>query len=82
MAKEYFTKTQLRVDKVLLKMKEMSLHDQNYADMFSELLEDGLDILADDDAFGTECQDDPRGDGRNGTWSMKHVEGIDGHPHG
>lgn len=41
------------------------------------ILDDGLDDLMSDDFFGTEGQSDPRGDARNGEWSMWRVEGID-----
>lgn len=30
-----------------------------------------------EDAFGTEGQCDPRGDFRDGEWSMKRVQGVD-----
>lgn len=40
-------------------------------------LDEWLNELASQDAFGTEGQNDPRGDMRNGEWSMDRVEGLD-----
>lgn len=76
------TKEQQRVAKVLGRMSAMAMADEGYAGMFTDLLENvlenGLNELNGEDAFGTEGQNDPRGDFRNGSWSMRHVEGIDG----
>lgn len=70
--------TTTRVLKVLEKIKEDIIdNDELVADMYSEALEDMLNMLHFEDAFGTEGQDDPRGDFRNGEWSMNRVEGID-----
>lgn len=70
-------KTQERVSKVLDGIKSMVANDEDVANMFSDFLEDLLTELHNEDAFGTEGQCDPRGDFRNGYWSMNHVEGID-----
>jgi hypothetical protein len=51
--------------------------DEAMLSALSRQLEEGLEDLAQQDAFGTERQCDPRGDGRNGHWSMNFVEGID-----
>lgn len=40
-------------------------------------IDDMLACALDNDAFGTEGQSDPRGDQRNGHFSMSNVEGID-----
>ena len=45
--------------------------------MLADSLEAMLEDIACMDGFGTERQNDPRGDGRNGNWSMKNVEGVD-----
>ena len=71
------TETQKRVAKVLARMAAMATSDEDDAEMLSETLEAGLNDLASGDGFGTERQCDPRGDGRNGDWSMTRVEGID-----
>lgn len=72
------TKTQERVAKVLERIAQMAAADGDDAQMFSDALDIMLDELHCMDAFGTEGQCDPRGDFRNGTWSMCDVEGIDG----
>lgn len=69
--------TQQRVVKVLERMKSMAQEDEDYAEMFSDILDQGLEDLHGCDAFGSEGQADPRGDGRNGEFSMTFVEGID-----
>ncbi len=43
-------------------------------DLYAEQLEKILDDIASQDGFGTEQQCDPRGDFRNGQWSMWNVE--------
>lgn len=72
------TATQKRVAKVLERMREAALDSDDDAQMFAELLEAGLTELHGEDAFGSEGQCDPRGDFRDGTWSMSHVQGLDG----
>lgn len=51
--------------------------DKGDLEVRAEELETMLQGLAENDYFGTELQNDPRGDGRNGEWHMWHVEGID-----
>lgn len=50
-------------------------------DQFRKEIIDQLNIILDDmyevDAFGTEGQTDPRGDQRNGIFTMYNVEGYD-----
>ena len=72
------TKQQERVAKVLDNMKAMAMEDDDNAAMFAEGLDFYLNELNGEDAFGTEGQSDPRGDFRDGDWSMEHVQGIDG----
>jgi hypothetical protein len=69
--------TQARVALVLSRMAAMSAADGDDAEMISEALEGALNELAGQEGFGTEQQSDPRGDFRNGRWSMSHVEGVD-----
>lgn len=70
------TKTQLRVVAVLERMIAMAQNDRDDATAFSDMLETGLTDIHSMDGFGTEGQCDPRGDFRNGKWSMKKVEGV------
>ena len=72
------TKQQERVAKVLDNMKAMAMEDDDNAAMFAEGLDFYLNKLNGEDAFGTEGQSDPRGDFRDGDWSMEYVQGIDG----
>lgn len=46
----------------------------NDEDDIADMLDSALDELASNDAFGSEQQCDPRGDFRNGDWSMWDVE--------
>jgi hypothetical protein len=71
------TVQQERVAKVLDNMKAMALEDDDNAAMFAEGLELYLNELNGEDAFGTEGQSDPRGDFRDGDWSMNRVQGLD-----
>jgi chorismate mutase len=59
----------------LIALTRSSVRD---AQAFSDALDEMLDELRSNDGFGTEAQSDPRGDGRDGDWSMTYVEGIDG----
>lgn len=45
--------------------------------IWSDYMEEMLSEIASNDGFGTEGQSDPRGDFRNGEWSMRRVEGLD-----
>ena len=49
----------------------------NDEDDIADILDRCLDDLASQDAFGTEQQCDPRGDFRNGDFSMWNIENID-----
>lgn len=70
-------KTQERVIRVLENMVDLAKSDETYADVFSDHLDEVLDNIQGDDVFGTEGQCDPRGDFRDGNWSMVHVQGVD-----
>jgi len=70
-------KKQKRVIKVLERMIEEIKTDEYFAEILIDELETILTNIHNDDGFGTEGQCDPRGDFRNGTWSMKKVEGVD-----
>lgn len=71
------TKVQQRVVKVLERMIAMAKDSKDDAEMFADELEPMLTEVHGNDGFGTEGQCDPRGDFRNGRWSMKKVEGVD-----
>lgn len=55
--------------------KAVTGSDKNELDVWAFFLDRLLDDLRDSDYFGTEGQSDPRGDGREGAWSMWDVEG-------
>jgi len=70
--------TQKRVALVLRRMADMAERDEEDASAFAEELESMLDAMHGNNFFGTEGQCDPRGDFRNGDWSMNRIEGLDG----
>lgn len=72
------TQTQRRVLAVLERMTQAVRADNDDAEAYAEALEPMLNKLRAKDFFGTEAQCDPRGDYRNGGWSMTRVEGVDG----
>ena len=72
------TKQQKRLALVLDRMKALAMKDRNLAKVFSEEIEKLLEDLLDEDAFGTEGQNDPRGDFREYEWSLlSRVQGVD-----
>jgi hypothetical protein len=73
------TVQQQRVIKVLERMRDLVLSDEPMADIFAEPLDEVLEVLRLEDAFGTEGQNDPRGDFRDGErlWGMGYVQGLD-----
>ena len=77
MPKSRQTKTQQRVAKVLERLTEMVQNDADDAAMLADSLEVMLDDIHGGDGFGTEGQCDPRGDFREGRWSMQNVAGVD-----
>lgn len=48
--------------------------DEEYRDMFMDAMDMMLSELVEEDGFGTEGQDDPRGDMRNGKFTMYAIE--------
>ncbi len=68
---------QQRLVLVLERLIEMVKGDEDFAQYFAPDLDDLLTNIHEHDGFGTEGQSDPRGDFRNGAWSMDHVEGLD-----
>ncbi|WP_421722384.1 hypothetical protein [Alloalcanivorax xenomutans] len=70
-------RTQQRISKVLGRLTSLAIEDEAEAGMIAEALDVMLDDLHGNDFFGTEGQSDPRGDFRDGEWSMGCVQGID-----
>jgi hypothetical protein len=71
------TEQQRRLLAVLNRLIVMADDDADFAESFSEDLNQVLDDIHGQDGFGTEGQCDPRGDFREGKWSMQRVEGVD-----
>jgi hypothetical protein len=64
------TKTQQNLTTVLTRIIERVRNDPDEAEVYSEAVEGILDSYRDNDFFGTEGQLDPRGDMREGDWSL------------
>lgn len=71
------TKQQERTKKVLERMIALVDQDADYSEMFAKALDRSLDEIGVADGFGTEGQCDPRGDFRDGDFSMWNVQGVD-----
>jgi len=74
---EVMEQVQKRMVKVLKRMIDLCKEDVGYAENFSDDLQLMLYEYLQDDFFGTEGQEDPRGDFRDGEWSMYWVKGVD-----
>ncbi len=59
---------------VLKRMIKLSESDPDMAEMFMGPMDEMLENIASNDGFGTEAQCDPRGDGRNGEFTMWDIE--------
>lgn len=70
---------QRRVLKVLEVISATVEDDEDEAEFWAGELDNLLDNLRDHDCFGTEGQCDPRGDFRDGDWSLQDgpVQGVD-----
>jgi hypothetical protein len=75
--KAQVSKAQVRIYKVLDNLKSYVSDSESAAEIIAEWLEESLNELLHEDFFGTEGQNDPRGDFRDGQWSMNRVQGID-----
>jgi hypothetical protein len=62
------------VKTVLMRIIEQLDDNDCYVDFYAEDLESMLNTNLGDDMYGTEGQCDPRGDFRNGKWSMWNIE--------
>lgn len=70
------TARQQAIELVLDRIKQQCADDSDYREMYMIELDKMLDDLHGQDAFGTEGQSDPRGDFRNGEWSIMKPEGF------
>lgn len=69
------TKTQRNIKIVLTRLIAFTEQtDKESAGILSARLNDFLDDLKGDDFFGTEAQMDPRGDGREGDFTMDRIQ--------
>jgi hypothetical protein len=68
------TKIQENCVIVLNRLAKMCEEDWDFANQLSCDLEKMLTEIHSHDGFGTEGETDPRGDFRNGSWSMRKVE--------
>lgn len=74
------TKLQKNCVTVLNRLVKMCEEDEDFADALSSDLDAMLDEIHGNDGFGTEGQSDPRGDFRNGHWTMSKIEPAQGKP--
>jgi len=73
------TLNQQRAILVLSRLMDRVGEDHCFADYICDTMDDYLWELNAEDQFGTEGQNDPRGDYRGTTaWSMLNVQGVDG----
>ena len=67
-------KVQKNVLTVLDRIKQQVIDSEDDADGYAEALDAMLNNLNVYHFFGTEAQSDPRGDYRNGDWSIHKIE--------
>lgn len=63
---------------VLNRLAKMCEEDEDFAQSLAGDLDTLLNDIHSQDGFGTEGQSDPRGDFRNGRWSMNKIEPAQG----
>jgi hypothetical protein len=68
------TKYQKNVATVLVRMIDYSDEYEDFAEFLTDRLDSILDEYHSMDGFGTEGDSDPRGDFRDGKWTMKKVQ--------
>lgn len=66
-----------RLNIVLNNIKNQCQEDEDDLDVYLSEINSMLDDLYENDFFGTEGSSDPRGDQRNGIFTMHNVEGFD-----
>ena len=67
---------QKKIELILERIRSACEKDSDDREMYRDAIGAMLDQLHEQDAFGTEGQSDPRGDFRNGNWSMRKIEGF------
>ena len=72
------TRETKRVCLVLDRLQQLCREDDDVCGHVAESLDAFLDELRCADLFGTEGQNDPRGDMRDNEWNMECVKGVDG----
>jgi len=72
------SEAQANVLTVLARMSAQALADEYDAEIYQEALEPLLSRLYDAGAFGVCGEQDPRGNFRQGAWSMTRVQGLEG----
>lgn len=82
MTAEHESQLTLRQQRLVLVLERMieqvKSDDEEWATLYVHSLEEMLCELNHDDCFGADGQFDPRGDFRNGEWSLhRRIEGID-----
>lgn len=70
------TKAQNNCVTVLNRLATMCEEDADFAATLVDDLQTMLDKIHSQDGFGTEGQCDPRGDFRNGQWTMNKIEPV------
>jgi hypothetical protein len=65
---------QSNLEVVLNRLISLAKKDEDFAEMFASDLDCLLDDYLSDDQFGSEGQTDPRGDHRNGDWTINNIE--------
>lgn len=66
--------SQANVCVVLQRLSNLIKSDEKFAELFAQDLEDILNLINAQGAFGKYGEKDPRGDYRNGKWSMDIIE--------
>lgn len=61
---------------VLTRLAKMCEEGKEFAEALANYLDTMLDEIQSQDGFGTEAQSDPRGDFRNGRWTIKKIEPV------
>jgi hypothetical protein len=66
-----------RVTKVFKELSDISEANTQDSIDICDALEEMLNNMNDNNFFGSERQNDPRGDGRKGEFCMSYIDGID-----
>jgi hypothetical protein len=66
-----------RLNVVLNRATALAQEDDNFRQHFFDHLNILFDNLFEDDILGTEGQNDPRGDQRDGEFTMTNIQGYD-----